>query len=1058
MFSEHALATPCSKRYGSIMQGLDSVAGTALLNRKETPAGHDAARQSLLAAIEHASEFLPSQGPITVFIHHNTLHAFEHLPFEKAVLQGAQMFGCEPYLSEETYRQLLVRGRIRHQDLEAVLHEDLGPRGEEPLSVPGTRFQLRLAMLEHPLRTGPPAELRWFVAQTDALQKFLSHVPASLRERLVSDTKQEVQHELSVAQRVGSLLSQSSPLPGDLLGRLRANQIDDWSEDDWQALTLQALWCTCQEGVRGLANTAPHPGPLRHRDLLLQACGQDSDVWVHEVLIRFCAAFSDQGIAHWTLPGRSEGFWRAFCALYSQQRAGVEAWLRPLSAELQRWQQLAADPLVIIEESLRDLGVPIAEWSDFLTATLLALRGWAGMLRQNELRPDRVAYPAQPGTLLEFLAVRLLLDRLALSHLARVELGYRGPLRDLRAWLRTYHVGSMEDRDEQAAFTVFQLAQVLGWSARTLRHLSKTQWLSLVRELEEFGELERRRVFHRAYERRFHIQTLDAVLLHARSVRPEVTPPRWQVVCCLDEREESLRRHLEEVAPEVETWGAAGFFNAAMYYKGAADAHFVPSCPVVIRPQHWVVEDVALTYRESHELRTKARRTYGTLSHRLHVASRTIGGGALLTMGLGVLASVPLVARVLFPHLTGRFRRAAGRLLSPPPVTRLHIERTQPTPAPTPGGIGYTLPEMADICERLLRDTGLTRRFARLVVLLAHGSSSWNNPHRSAYDCGACGGNPGHPNARAVSHMLNDFRVRQLLAERGIIIPHDTVFLGGLHNTCADVVFFYDLEQLPQSHEEDFAAFRQALEEACARNAHERCRRFLSAPLTLSFAEARRHVAERAEDLAQTRPELGHATNAICIVGRRSRTRGLFLDRRAFLTSYDPTQDTPDYAVLNRILSAIFPVCAGINLEYYFSRVDPRGWGCDTKLPHNVSSLLGVMDGPASDLRTGLPWQMVEIHEPVRLLWIVENTPAALLSIMERNETIRRLCQNAWVQLATLSPEKAEIHYFHCGRFVPYEPEAQSLPTARSSTEWYRGWRDHLEFAEIVPAAETEGG
>ena len=36
---------------------------------------------------------------------------------------------------------------------------------------------------------------------------------------------------------------------------------------------------------------------------------------------------------------------------------------------------------------------------------------------------------------------------------------------------------------------------------------------------------------------------------------------------------------------------------------------------------------------------------------------------------------------------------------------------------------------------------------------------------------------------------------------------------------------------------------------------------------------------------------MGHATNAMSIVGRREWTRGLFLDRRAFLTSYDPTQD-----------------------------------------------------------------------------------------------------------------------------------------------------------------------
>ena len=140
------------------------------------------------------------------------------------------------------------------------------------------------------------------------------------------------------------------------------------------------------------------------------------------------------------------------------------------------------------------------------------------------------------------------------------------------------------------------------------------------------------------------------------------------------------------------------------------------------------------------------------------------------------------------------------------------------------------------------------------------------------------------------------------------------------------------------------------------------------------------HVEGRAADLAQPRPEYGHATNAFCIVGRRERTRGLFLDRRAFLVSYDPTRDE-DGTTLARILAAVVPVVAGISLEYYFSYVDPTGYGCGTKLPHNVTSLLGVMDGAQSDLRTGLPWQMVEIHEPVRLTMVVDTTPEILIRL-----------------------------------------------------------------------------
>src|SRR5207247_1974198 len=101
------------------------------------------------------------------------------------------------------------------------------------------------------------------------------------------------------------------------------------------------------------------------------------------------------------------------------------------------------------------------------------------------------------------------------------------------------------------------------------------------------------RVFHLAYERTYRIQTLDAVAAHAsRDVQRRPTPS-FQVVCCIDDREESFRRHLEELAPDVETFGVAGFFSVAMYYRGAGDAHFVPLCPVVIRPRHWVIEEEA---------------------------------------------------------------------------------------------------------------------------------------------------------------------------------------------------------------------------------------------------------------------------------------------------------------------------------------------------------------------------------------------------------------------------------------------------------------------------------
>ena len=136
------------------------------------------------------------------------------------------------------------------------------------------------------------------------------------------------------------------------------------------------------------------------------------------------------------------------------------------------------------------------------------------------------------------------------------------------------------------------------------------------------ADFERRRVFHLAYERRFYTQAVDAVLLHAARPAPTPRQPRFQAIFCIDEREESIRRHLEELAAGAATYGTAGFFSVAMYYRGAADAHFAPLCPATIRPAHWVVEEIVEEDVEVHRLPFKTRRALGMASFRFSIGSR----------------------------------------------------------------------------------------------------------------------------------------------------------------------------------------------------------------------------------------------------------------------------------------------------------------------------------------------------------------------------------------------------------------------------------------------------
>src|SRR5260370_39357601 len=134
----------------------------------KTPSlGHEN-RGSLLLhlseVIDHSSHLLPAQGPITVFIHHNTLHAFEELEFNEAVKKAAQVFGCQSYMSEDRYRAELRRGRIRVADLQEVLEEDLEVRPREQIPWFGRRVRQRLVMLQYTLPSGPKEGRGWYTA------------------------------------------------------------------------------------------------------------------------------------------------------------------------------------------------------------------------------------------------------------------------------------------------------------------------------------------------------------------------------------------------------------------------------------------------------------------------------------------------------------------------------------------------------------------------------------------------------------------------------------------------------------------------------------------------------------------------------------------------------------------------------------------------------------------------------------------------------------------------------------------------------------------------------
>jgi uncharacterized protein YbcC (UPF0753/DUF2309 family) len=593
---------------------------------------------------------------------------------------------------------------------------------------------------------------------------------------------------------------------------------------------------------------------------------------------------------------------------------------------------------------------------------------------------------------------------------------------------------------------------VVSLSADETTRLSDAEWQAFASEVKACNGLERRRILHLAYERWHEREILQGLSSHRkyRGWSELSSRPSAQVFFCIDEREESMRRALEEVEPEVETFSSAGYFGVAVDYKGIDDPHGAAFSPVVIKPRHAVQEQPRAEDRALLESRRWRRRLLGLLMRNSFVSSKTLMRGWLSTTALGMLSAVPLIGHLLAPRHYARLREWLNKEFLPQPRTELTLMRNTAQSQDALSGLlmGFAPAEKAERVASVLGPAGLVRGFSRVVVILGHGSTSLNNPHESAHDCGACGGRRGGPNARLFAAMANRTEVRERLRERGIDIPADTWFIGGYHDTCSDDVELYDLDALPFTHRDDLDDIRKSLDHARARNAHERARRFESCPIHASADAALLHVEERSEHLAQPRPEYGHCTNAVCVVGRRGLTRGLFLDRRAFLVSYDANQD-PDDRSLAGLMAAVVPVCAGIGLEYYFSVVDNDRYGCGTKLPHNVTGLVGVMDGHASDLRTGLPWQMVEIHEPVRILFVIETTPERLTRVVNASASMKQLVENRWIRVATIDPASGRVHVRRDSGFEEFDGPVERLPVALTSAEWYAGKGQHLPMAWI---------
>ena len=287
-------------------------------------------RQIVEQVIAHLDHVLPGQAPILNFVHHNTLHGYQHLPFEQALVAAEQLTGIRAWLPDEEFRKLYRADRITDADLDAAFAQRPELETEAVLVHMGDRTIRRGEVLRVSLVHGVEAlslsQLVWRIEEFDITRRFQPDVPATSRQRLLEAARREGVTAGGETRALASLWHAC----------LEGFQLPDFDLHPEELVDLQLNLAKSLLARFRTKDGAGEQGPIVHqrmqadalglierlcaevgeritfRGLLRVLTGQDLFDQVRPLLIRLSAAHLDEGLAAWPLPDRVEGLYAAW--------------------------------------------------------------------------------------------------------------------------------------------------------------------------------------------------------------------------------------------------------------------------------------------------------------------------------------------------------------------------------------------------------------------------------------------------------------------------------------------------------------------------------------------------------------------------------------------------------------------------------------------------------------------------------------------------------------------------------------------------------------------------
>ena len=693
-------------------------------------------------------------------------------------------------------------------------------------------------------------------------------------------------------------------------------------------------------------------------------------------LSQHCAAYFDSAQATWQ-PLPQPDLYRSW--LHHAATDRTPRLLMGLGMLRSFARTLPDEPMQMIQQALTTLPVPPDHWTDYLTALLMSINGWASWCAW--LRWQARLAGSTDDHIVQLLAIRIAWESFAFQHLLSSTIPAE--------WTTAWH----QYPDRLAA----------------ARHASHRLW-----------------VLQDALERGY----LQSLIAGLATTPPPAAPvqPLLQAAFCIDVRSEVFRRALESCSPAIQTLGFAGFFGLPIDYAPLGTKSAQPQLPGLLAPTLHVTQSCG---NPSNDAKLSRNRSWRLALRSIWKDFRSSATSTFTFVeSCGLFFAADLLRNTLARPASDPATAALGSSENLRPCLNLP-QASDPLPE-----------ALYDQLAGILRAMSLTQGFARILLLVGHGSASVNNPHAAGLDCGACGGQTGEVNARLLASLLNRPDVRSALHSRGIPLPASTHVLAGLHNTTTDVVTLFDTDQLPPTHTADLAQLQLWLTQAGHLARTERAPALgIPAPIA-NPGQLLAAVHERSRDWSQVRPEWGLANNAAFLIAPRRRSRALNLAGRVFLHDYEAALD-PEARVLEGILTAPMLVTNWINMQYYASTVDNRLYGSGNKVLHNVvGGRIGVFEGNGGDLRIGLPLQSLHDgthlrHTPLRLSVFVEAPQSAIDAILAKHAVVANLVHNQWLHLFQIQPGSTTISKYEHGTWKPLsalsgppEPSNLALPTS----------------------------